>query len=125
MRLSLRKKNKAVADLQIALQLEETLWSRKAKNAWSLGGDSNSKYFHCLVKEFVTRKNIEKLAIDGTEVTDCERLEEHLQLFYSNLYNEPETWLPIPNDLEFKRIEPAIANRLEDRFTEGEVWRAV
>lgn len=120
-----QKRHKAIQDLRSSLKSQELLWSRKARTEWKQGGDQCSRFFHQLVNSSVANKNLESLSINGSVTPDKTLIQQHLKSFYTGLYCESESWRPVPNGLDYNKLEPAVSSNLECAFSELEVWQAI
>ena len=69
------------------LDLEECMWSQRAKTDWLRYGDQNSKYFHCRASARNKRNFIAGLENDlGLWVEEEDRIGELLNDFFSSLF---------------------------------------
>ena len=97
------------------LDLEECMWSQRAKTDWLRYGDRNSKYFHCRASDRNKRNFISGLEDDrGLWVDDEERIGELLNDFYSSLFSSSN---PTEFDAALVGVEPRVTREMNDSLT--------
>ena len=88
-------------------------------------GDSNTRFFHRMANS--NRKNncIENLMIDGALSSNQDRIADHIEHFYMNLYSEQQVQHPFPFVLNFPRISGDNVVCLERPFEEAEIFQVI
>ncbi|XP_021290562.1 uncharacterized protein LOC110421316 [Herrania umbratica] len=78
-----------IEEYNLALYQEELIWQQKVRLDWLKYGDSNSKFYHALVKSKQRKKKIVALRReDGSWCTDPKELEEMVVNYYQHLYKD-------------------------------------
>ncbi|XP_017972398.1 PREDICTED: uncharacterized protein LOC18611557 [Theobroma cacao] len=86
-----------IEEYNLALYQEELIWQQKVRLDWLKYGDSNSKFYHALVKSTQRKKKIIAFRRDdGSWCTDPKELEEMVVNFYQNLYKDDGVRVPLP-----------------------------
>ncbi|EOX92093.1 Uncharacterized protein TCM_001101 [Theobroma cacao] len=84
---------------------EELIWQQKVRLDWLKYGDSNSKFYHALVKSTQRKKKIIAFRRDdGSWCTDPKELEEMVVNFYQNLYKDDGVRVPLPVSSNWSKI---------------------
>ncbi|XP_075645387.1 uncharacterized protein LOC142616412 [Castanea sativa] len=120
-------KNKASlhADLEKAALLEEISWRQKSKVLFLKEGDSNTRFFHRMANSNRRSNCIENLMIDGVLSSNQDRIVDHIEQFYMNLYSERQEQHPFPNVLDFPRISRDNVDWLERPFEDSEIFDVI
>ena len=95
------------------LDLEECMWSLRAKTDWLRYGDRNSKYFHCRAFDRNKRNFISGLE-DGSWVEEEDRIGELLNDFYSSLFSSSN---PTEFDAVLDGVEPRVTREMNESLT--------
>ncbi|GKD47523.1 putative RNA-directed DNA polymerase, partial [Tanacetum coccineum] len=106
---------------------EANKWEREAEKArvkWTVEGDENSKYFHSVVTRR-NKNNMRGLMVDGRWSEDPKEIKKGVLDYYKTMFTESAYVRPKLVTNGFKRITEEEAHRLEEKFTEGEVWMTV
>ena len=112
-------------ELEKAALLEEISWRQKSRVLYLKEGDSNTRFFHRMANS--NRKNncIENLMIDGALSSNQDRIADHIEHFYMNLYSEQQVQHPFPDVLDFPRISGDNVVWLERPFEEVEIFEVI
>ena len=76
------------ADLEKAALLEEIGWRQKSKVLFLKEGDSNTRFFHRMANSNRRNNCIDSLMIDGAMSTNQDRIVDHVEQFFMNLFSE-------------------------------------
>ncbi|KAJ9545225.1 hypothetical protein OSB04_024932 [Centaurea solstitialis] len=98
---------------------------QKAKARWLLDGDENTRFFHGLVNHKMKKSRIHGLNVNGSWVTDADRIKEAARSFFENKFAESHPFRPTISSSLFKKITDSQRASLEAPFTEKEVKDAV
>ena len=109
------------ADLEKVALLEEISWRQKSKVLFLKEDDSNTRFFHRMANSNRRNNCIENLMIDGAVTTNQDRIVDHVEQFFMNLYSEQQVQHPFPDVLDFPRIFGDNVDWLEKLFEESEV----
>lgn len=118
----LTDKHRITTDLHKAFITEDALWSKKARLAWSSGGDRCTRFFHRAVNDRAKENSLDNLLIDGERVCDPGLLVHHIENLYSSLYSETCSDRPELPDVSLKRLTSERAYNLAEPFHEAEIW---
>ena len=88
-------------------------------------GDSNTRFFHRMANSNRRNNCIENLMIDGAVTTNHDRIVDHVEQFFMNLYSEQQVQHPFPDVLDFPRISGDTVDWLEKPFEESEVLEVI
>ncbi|XP_027118292.2 uncharacterized protein [Coffea arabica] len=81
--------NKAQAELRHALSIEEQFWRQKARVKWLCQGDSNSKYFHAIVRQRRSQGMIHRIKnSDGVWVDNEDDIASAAITYFHDLFND-------------------------------------
>ena len=56
-------------------------------------GDSNTRFVHGMANSNRRNNCIKTLMIDGAVTTNQDRIVDHVEQFFMNLYSEQQTWI--------------------------------
>lgn len=110
------------------LEQEENYWYERSHQNWLLKGDSNTSYFHKCDSGRRRKNNIISLEKDGQVIEGDEKLLEHANEYYSDLFGpptefevqmDPEIWQNIP------RVSDSDNDLLYKTFSEKEIKDAL
>ena len=81
--------NKAQAELRHVLSIEEQFWRQKARVKWLCQGDSNSKYFHAIVRQRRSQGMIHRIKnSDGVWVDNADDIASAAITYFHDLFND-------------------------------------
>ena len=75
------------ADLEKATLLEEISWRQKSKIFFLKEGDSNTRFLHRMANSNRRNNCIDSLMIDGAMSTNQDRIVDHVEQFFKNLFS--------------------------------------
>ena len=107
------------------LRLEEITWRQKSRATWLSEGDKNTRFFHRVANSNRRFNSIDRLFIDGVQITDQAAIGEELVQFYSTLFSDEAVRRPLLDGLPFSSIDEEDKVTLDRPFTEDEVWGVV
>lgn len=73
-------------ELDEASRNEEIAWRQRSRIQWLKHGDKNTKYFHRMATTHKRIKLIEKLEVNGRELTDTDEIKTEITNIYQKLY---------------------------------------
>ena len=91
-------------DLEKTAMFEEISWRQKFRVLFLKEGDSNTRFFHRMANSNRRNNCIENLMIDGALSSNQDRIANHIEQFYMNLYSEQQVQHPFFDVLDFPRI---------------------
>ena len=119
------EKTSLCTELEKAALLEEISWRQKSKVLYLKEGDSNTRFFHRMANSNRRNNCIENLMIDGAFSSNQDRIANHIEHFYINLYSKQQVQHPFPNILDFPRISGDNVVWLERPFEEAEIFEVI
>ena len=103
--------------------MEEISWRQKFRELW-LKGDKNTGFFHRMANSHRRRKFLLNISINGRLEKEV-KIKEGLIEAFQNLLSTPRGWCPPLLGLNFNEIGIEEATKLEEGFTEEEMWAAI
>ena len=94
---------------------------QKSKVLFLKEGDSNTRFFHRMANSNRRNNCIDSLMIDGAMSTNQDRIVDHVEQFFMNLFSEQQVQHPFSDVLDFPCISGDNAAWLEKPFEESEV----
>ena len=88
-------------------------------------GDSNTRFFHRMANSNRRNNCIKNLMIEGALSSNQDRIANHIEQFYMNLYSEQQVQHPFPDVLDFPRISGDNVDWLERHFEETEILEVI
>lgn len=104
---------------------EEIAWRQRSRVQWLNFGDRKTKYFHRIATTHKRLNSIEKLEVEGAEVTDSEEIKKEIVSFYQKLYKETEQRRPTFNIQEAESIHMEEKEQLQRQFEEAKVLEVI
>ena len=105
--------------------MEETSWRQKSRETWLKEGDRNTGFFHRMANAHRRRNCLNSISINGTKYVKEAEIKEGLVNAFQNLLSAPKGWCPPLPNLALKEIGNEEAARLEETFSEEEIWAAI
>ena len=93
------------ADIEHLASLEEISWRQKSKALFIKEGDNNTRFFHRLANSHRRTNQIRGMEVEGVLYEDDRDVQAQVVEFYKNLYQEPESWRPTIDGLEFACLD--------------------
>ena len=121
----LEARKEAKGDFEKWALMEEISWMQKSREMWLREGDRNIGFFHKMANSHRRRNCLSKIKINGTWLTDEQEIKGGVVGAFKNLLTDPGDWHPSMEGLDFNRIDVEDATRLEEAFTEVEVFSAL
>lgn len=88
-------------------------------------GDNNTKFFYCVATAKRNINFISKVKIGGTWVEDEERIKQHVDGFFMDIFNDSGVVRPKLDGLDFKILFEDHRAWLERPFTKDEVKEVI
>ena len=104
--------------------MEEISWRQKSREVWLREGDRNTSFFHRMANSHRRRNCLSKIKINGIWLIEEQEIKGGVVSAFQNLMVDPGDWHPSLNGLDFDRIDVEEVARLEEVFTEEEVFSA-
>ena len=105
--------------------LEEISWRQKSRELWLKDGDRNTGYFHRMANAHRRRNCLRKIRINGKMIENEAEIKVGLIDAFKNLLSATLEWCPSLPDLAFDEIGMEDALKLEEVFSEEEIWTAI
>ena len=115
----------ARADFKRWALAEEISWRQKSRETWLKEGDKNTGFFHRTANAHRRRNYIKSISINGRKLEKEAEIKYGLVAAFQILFSAPGGWSPSLPDLEIKEIGSEEATRLEESFSEEEIWTAI
>ena len=116
---------KAKDDFKSWALMEETSWGKKSRETWLKEGDRNTGFFHRMANAHRRRNYLKSISINGRKLNKEAEIKEGLVNAYQNLLSDPGGWRPPLPDLALNEIGHEEAAKLEEIFSEEEIWAAI
>ncbi|KAE8660741.1 hypothetical protein F3Y22_tig00116951pilonHSYRG00750 [Hibiscus syriacus] len=113
------------SDLWRLYRIEESIWFQKSRAKWIKDGDRNTRFFHLTALNRSRRNEITSLKINGSEVVDPQSIKLHIAAFFRESYSSMSTLGVEDLSLEFAMLSEFQSLKLEEQFTEQEIWQAI
>ncbi|RVW13055.1 Transposon TX1 uncharacterized 149 kDa protein [Vitis vinifera] len=121
----LEVRKEAKGDFEKWVLMEEISWRKKSREVWLREGDRNTSFFHRMTNSHRRRNCLSKSKINGTWLTEEQEIKGGVVRAFKNLLTDPGDWHLTMEGLDFNRIDVEEATRLEEVFTEEEVFSAL
>ena len=105
--------------------MEEISWRQKSRELWLKEGDRNTGYFHKMANAHRRRNCHRKISINGKMLEKEDEIKIGLIDAFKNIFSAPSEWRPPFPDLSFNEIGLEAASKLEEVFSEEEIWTAI
>ena len=116
---------RARADFKRWALAKEISWRQKSRETWLKEGDRNTGFFHRTANAHRRRNFINSISINGRKLEKEEEIRDGLVAAFQNLLSAPGGWSPSLPDLALNEIGSEEADRLEESFSEEEIWTAI
>ena len=104
---------------------EETSWRQKSKETWLKEGDRNTGFFHRMATTHRRRNCFKSISINNRKLDKEDDIKEGLVEAFQNLLSALGGWHPILPEIDLNEIGFEEATKLEEAFSEEEIWTAV
>ena len=115
----------ARADFKRWAVAEDISWRQKSRETWLKEGDRNTGFFHRTTNAHRRRNYIKSISINGSKLEKEAEIKDGLVAAFQNLFSDLGGWSPSLQDLEINEIGAEEAARLEESFSEEEIWNAI
>ena len=105
--------------------LEEISWRQKSRELWLKDGDKNTGYFHKMANAHRRSNCLRRIRINGKMIEKEVDIKVGLIDAFKNLLLAPSEWCPSLPDLSFNEIGIEDSSKLEEVFSEEEIWAAI
>ena len=105
--------------------LEEISWRQKSRELWLKDGNKNTGYFHRMANAHRRRNCLRKIRINDKMIDNEAEIKVGLIDAFKNLLSATSEWRPSLPDLAFDEIGIEDASKLEEVFSEEEIWSAI
>ena len=118
-------RTKAKDDFKSWALMEEISWRQKSKETWLKEGDKNTRFFHRMTNAHRRRNFLQSRSINGRRLDKEVEIKEGLVNAFQNMFSALDCWRPPLPGLSFNVIGPEEPSKLEEVFTEKEIWAAI
>ena len=115
----------ARADFKRWALAEEISWRQKSRETWLKEGDRNMGFFHRTANAHRRRNFVNSICINGRKLVKEAEIKDGLVAAFQNLFSDPGGWSPSLADMAINEIGSEEADRLEESFSEEEIWKAI
>lgn len=86
------------------IQQKESIFKQESRHKWIKGGDSNSKFFQCVIKFGFKRNGIVGQNMGRGRITQVGEVKMEIMNHFEKRFKEPLTARPLLEGVEFQRI---------------------
>ncbi|XP_058776630.1 uncharacterized protein LOC131650952 [Vicia villosa] len=122
---NLDKRREACCRFWKNLGIRENMLLKKSKLKWIQEGDSNSGFFHKVMKEKRRRNHIGPIFTSGGVVDSVEEVKEAVFNNFCNKFIDSEEERPVLDGVDFKSLSVEEAVGLEKPFLDSEIKEAI
>ena len=116
---------KARADFKRWALAEEISWRQKSRETWLKEGDRNTGFFHRTANAHRRRNFLSSICINGRRLVKEAEIKDGLVAAFQNLFSDTGGWSPSLPDMAINVIGLEEVDRLEENFSEEEIWKAI
>ena len=87
------------------LASEKISWRQKSKALFLKEGDYNTRFFHRLANSHKRANTLRGVEVDGIMYEAELDIQDQVVSFYKSLYQEPKSWRPTVDGLEFASMD--------------------
>ena len=113
------------SQLWLWMNRQERYWRQLSRCKIIREGDRNTKYFHLKATMRRQRNCIDKLMINGEEVTDVNEIKREIIGYFKDLYSKQQGTTFDISQLGFNQLSQAEHDRLERAVTREEIVEAI
>ena len=110
------RKTEIKANIEFLASSEEISWRQKSKALFLKEGDYNTRFFHRLANSHRRANTLRGVEVDGTMYEAESDIQDQVVSFYKSLYQEPKSWRPTVDGLEFASMDESNQFSLEREF---------
>ncbi|XP_058746296.1 uncharacterized protein LOC131619189 [Vicia villosa] len=118
-------KTKASGRFWLNLKIKENMLIQKSRLKWLNDGDSNSKYFHRVMKERRRRNHISSIVTRSGIMEKVEDVKEEVRRHFNSKFKEDNFSRPILENASFNSLSMEESASLESPFNKEEIKEAV
>ncbi|XP_058783710.1 uncharacterized protein LOC131658433 [Vicia villosa] len=118
-------KKDASSRFWLNLRIKENMLIQKSRLKWLNDGDSNSKYFHRVMKERRRRNYICSISTPSGTIDGVEEVKEEVRRHFDSKFKEDNFSRPVFDNGMFNALSLEDSASLELPFSEGEIKEAV
>ena len=104
---------------------KEISWRQKSRETWLKEGDKNTGFYHRMANAHRRRNCIKSISINGKKLDKEADIMKGLVDAFQKLLLAPGGWLPILLEIALNEIGSKEATKLEEVFSEEEIWTAI
>ena len=104
---------------------EEISWRQKSRETWLKKGDRNTGFFHRMANAHRRRNCFKSISINGRKLDKEADVKEGLVDAFQNLLSALGGWRSILLEIALNEIGYEEATKLEEGFSEEEIWIAI
>lgn len=86
------------------IQQKESIFKQESRHKWIKGGDSNSKFFHNVIKSGFRRNDIVGLNMGRGRITQVGEVKMEIMNHFEKRFKEPLTARPLLEGVEFESL---------------------
>ena len=107
--------------------MEEISWRQKSRATWLKEWDRNTEFFHRMANAHRRRNFLNNISINGRKLVKEADIKDGLINSFQNLLSAPASCPPPPplHDLVFNGIGSEEATRMEETFSDDEIWTTI
>ncbi|XP_058786822.1 uncharacterized protein LOC131661328 [Vicia villosa] len=121
----IERKKRASKDFWLNLKIKENMLIQKSRLKWLNDGDTNSKFFHGVMKARRTRNFIGSLVKEGEIINSVSEIKEEVKIHFEKKFIDDRRIRPVLDGIHFETLEVEDKNFLENPFEESEIKAAI